>query len=136
MMPASDDKSIPDQSRAAALGLNRSEHPKLDPAEQSRVAGRNRLIVQVMEVNEKQRHYESIYLGVKLELDHARRAAASGNQESAEQASMISELDRKYKDLTGVLEKLVAERDFLEVALAEIDGAPLPKTVLPGRGRA
>lgn len=131
MMAASDDRSKP--SRSKEWGLNDGSTPELDPQEQKRVVERNQLIVKVMEINAKQRHAESLHLGVKLELDHAKRTLSESDSAQVQAAEA---LEVRFKELTDILEKLVAERDFLEVALAEIDSAPLPKTGLPGRGHA
>jgi hypothetical protein len=115
--------------RSKDWGLNPRGQDEVDPVEHRRLADRNRLIVQVMEVNAKQRSVENMHLGVKMELDLARRNEPKGAAAAGLEATLM--------DLTQKLEKLVLERDFLEVALAEIDGAPLPKTGLsPTPGRA
>jgi len=114
-----------DRSKAWGLNLRGPENVGLE--EHQRLAQRNRLIVQVMEINAKQRSLENTHLGVKLELDLARR--------SEPQSQATNDLEALQLDLSQRLEKLTLERDFLEVALAEIDGAPLPRTNL-SQGRA
>lgn len=96
-----------------------------DPAELQRIAERNRLIVQVMEINAKQRHLESLQLGLKLEV----------NRLQAAPDAQLAELTVKFKDVEAQLRRMAAERDFLETSLAEIDGRPAPPPE-PAAGRS
>jgi hypothetical protein len=121
---------------AEAWGLNENRAPKLDGQEQARIAERNRLIIQVMEINAKQRHFESMHLGIKLQLDHSRQSFVPGAHDTEAQLKTIGGLEEKFNKLTRVLEKLNVERAWLETALAEIDGAPLPKPAPTAQGKA
>jgi len=87
-----------------------------DPAELKRIAERNRLIIQVMEINAKQRHLESLQNGLSLEVN--RPAAAAGAHFLALQAQL--------KTVEEQLHRLAVQRAWLAANLAEIDGAAEP----------
>ena len=126
------DNKSPSGSRPSASSRSSVD---LDDRELARIAERNRLIVKVMEINEKQRHYESRHLGLKLQLEHARRDAG-GPDETEEQREHIASLATKFRELSHQLEKFAAERHWIENMLAEIDGAVAPPALSPHQGRA
>jgi hypothetical protein len=89
-----------------------------NPAELARIAERNRLIVQVMEINAKQRHLESLQIGLTLEVNRLQKGTDPH----------LTELTKKLNDVEAQLRRLTSQRDFLETSLAEIDGNPIPPT--------
>ena len=87
-----------------------------DPAELKRIAERNRLIVQVMEINAKQRHLESLRIGLNLEVN---RLAAAADPH-------LTGLQAELKAVEEQLHRLAVQRAWLTGNLAEIDGATEP----------
>jgi hypothetical protein len=105
-----------------------------DEQELARIAERNRLIVQVMEINAKQRHLESLYVGLSLELELVQRAAGEPGATEA-QREAASGLRAQHEAQRRQLEKFAVEREWLDRMLAELDGAVLP-TFDPRQGHA
>jgi hypothetical protein len=105
------------------------DHQEPDAQELARIAERNRLIVRVMEINAKQRHLESLYVGLSLELEFAQRAAGEQGAEA------IAGLKAQHEAQRRQLEKFAVEREWLDRMLAELDGAVLP-TFDPRQGHA
>jgi hypothetical protein len=94
-----------------------------DPVELARITKRNQLIVEIMEVNAKQRHLESLRIGLTLEIERPQ----------VTQDAPIMKLTARLQDVDAQLRRLAAQRDFLETGLAEIDGHPMPPAGPPGR---
>ena len=91
------------------------------PADLQRIAERNRLLVQTLEINAKQRHLESLQIGLTLEVNRLK---------ASEVALMVDDLPGLRARLTEVndqLQRLGKQRDWLVSTLAEIDGAPRPQ---------
>jgi hypothetical protein len=107
----------PPNSGAADMGGDK-------PAELERIAERNRLIVQMMEIAAKQRHLESMQVGLNLQVNRL--------QESPSAA--VDDLREQLKNVDLQLLRLQAQRDFLAASLAEIDGVVPPPP--PASGRA
>jgi hypothetical protein len=84
-----------------------------DPAELKRIAERNRLIIQVMEISAKQRHLESLQIGLTLEVN---RLAVTSDPN-------LPGLRAQLKTVEDQLHRLAVQRDWLTGNLAEIDGA-------------
>ena len=91
------------------------------PAELQRIAERNRLLVQTMEINAKQRHLESLQIGLTLEVN---RLEAS---KDALRPEDLPELRARLNEVNDQLRRLGKQRDWLVSTLAEIDGAPRPQ---------
>ncbi len=115
MMSETDRKPKPPSRPWAAADQGGS-----DPAELARIAKRNDLIVQIMEVNAKQRHLESLQIGLTLEIERPRAAPDAH----------LLELTARRHDVDAQLRRLAAQRDFLETGLAVIDGHPPPAAPL------
>ncbi len=90
------------------------------PAELQRIAERNRLLVQTMEINAKQRHLESLQIGLTLEVNRLDAA------KDALMAADLSGLRARLSEVNDQLRRLAAQREWLVSTLAEIDAAPRP----------
>jgi len=95
------------------------------PAELARIAERNRLIVQVMEIDAKQRHLDAMQNGLKLEV----------NRLSKVPDDKLVGLQAQLRDVEAQLRRLASQREFLSASLAEIDGGIQPEP-RPRGGRA
>lgn len=115
MMSEADHKpKIPHRPFAAA------EQGGDDPAELHRIAERNRLIIRTMEINAKQRHLESLQIGLTLEVN---RLEASKDALMPED---LPDLRTRLSEVNDQLRRLAAQREWLVSTLAEIDGAAGP----------
>jgi hypothetical protein len=103
-----------------------STPPSPDACELARIAERNRLIEQLMEIDARQRHCESLYVGISLEVEHARHAAARSGATQA-QRDAAAGLKAQFDTLRRQLERFAAEREWLDRMLAEFDGAAPPR---------
>jgi hypothetical protein len=84
-----------------------------DPTELERIAERNRLIIQVMEINAQRRHLESLQTGLTLEVS---RLAMTSDPH-------LPGLRAQLKTVEEQLYRLAVQREWLTGHLAEIDGA-------------
>lgn len=105
-----------------------------DAPELARIAERNRLILRVMEIDAKQRHLESLFTGLSLELELAQRATGKAGATQA-QRETADGLKEQHEAARRQLEKFAVEREWLARILAELDGA-VPPTVDPRQGHA
>ena len=90
------------------------------PADLQRIAERNRLIVQTMEINAKQRHLESLQIGLTLEVNRL---------EASKDVLAVADLPglrARLNEVNDQLRRLGTQREWLVSTLAEIDGAPGP----------
>jgi hypothetical protein len=108
--------------------------PGDDAREDARIAERNRLILRVMEIDAKRRHFESLSIGLALEAEHASRQAEKPDATPAQREAAAG-LKQQFELLTRQLEKFAVEREWLDRMLAELDGAA-PPTRDPRQGNA
>lgn len=108
--------------------------PGDDAREEARIAERNQLILRVMEIDAKRRHFESLSIGLAIEAEHAKRLASAPDPTQARRDAAEG-LTKQFELLTRQLEKFAVEREWLDRMLAELDGAA-PPTRDPRQGHA
>ncbi|SDR32154.1 hypothetical protein SAMN05444161_2792 [Rhizobiales bacterium GAS191] len=90
--------------------------------DRTRMLERHRLVVSIIDVNSRQMRCDGAIAG--LDIDRARlRRDMRGAERPAGACEELAAVDQRMRELTEERRKLAVEREWLDAALAEFDGA-------------